>query len=287
MRWKGYLPAHDSWVNSEDFHAPELLTDFQRTSSSIRTLQLNDSSPSCPLPASGHLSTMTQQSFPLSNITSSAQEPGFMSPIPILLSTPTSAKNATVSTIAKCPLTSLPPSTLLMLTNTTEPSSTPSNQSMQPITSPFSPQSLTPEGPTSIVGQLGTLRVTNMSSEASPPTSTILEEQRSLPPPFTSPLLVRCSSSPTLPHPYTLPLPIPPPLSPQNPASMAPERSPFPMTMALGTLVAMTSAITQTPPTPPVSSQHPSLMYPFEEHSCHFDQAHPTSEDIKEVRMRC
>jgi len=38
VRWKGYLPAHDSWVNSEDFHALELLADFQRTSSSIRTL---------------------------------------------------------------------------------------------------------------------------------------------------------------------------------------------------------------------------------------------------------
>jgi len=38
VHWKGYSPAHDSWVNSEDFHAPELLADFQRTSSSIRTL---------------------------------------------------------------------------------------------------------------------------------------------------------------------------------------------------------------------------------------------------------
>jgi len=35
------------------------------------------------------------------------------------------------------------------------------------------------------------------------------------------------------------------------------------------------------------SSQHPSLLYPFEEHSCQFDQTHPTSEDIKEVRKRC
>ena len=53
VRWKGYSPAHDSWVNSEDFHAPELLVDFQRTSSSIRTLQFNKSPPSCPLLASG------------------------------------------------------------------------------------------------------------------------------------------------------------------------------------------------------------------------------------------
>jgi len=72
--WKGYSPAHDSWVNSKDFHALELLADFQRTSSSIRALQFDDSSSSCPLPASGHSSTATlQSSLPLST-TSSNQE---------------------------------------------------------------------------------------------------------------------------------------------------------------------------------------------------------------------
>jgi len=50
VHWKGYLPAHDSWVNSKDFYAPELLADFQRTLSSIKTLQLNQSFSSCPLP---------------------------------------------------------------------------------------------------------------------------------------------------------------------------------------------------------------------------------------------
>ena len=29
VHWKGYLPVHDSWVNSKDLHAPELLADFQ------------------------------------------------------------------------------------------------------------------------------------------------------------------------------------------------------------------------------------------------------------------
>jgi len=29
VRWKGYLPAHDSWVNSEDLHTPDLLADFE------------------------------------------------------------------------------------------------------------------------------------------------------------------------------------------------------------------------------------------------------------------
>jgi len=287
VRWKGYLPAYDSWVNSEDFHTPELLTDFQRSSSSIRTLQLNNSSPSCPLPVSGHSSIATlQSSLPLST-TSSNQELESTSPTPTLSSTNTSAKNSTVFTTIKCPLTSSPPSTPLMLTNTTRPLSTPNNQSMQPTTSPFSLRSLTPEGPISIVGQLGTLRVTNMSSEVSPPMSTTLEEWRSSPPPFPSPLLASRSSSPSLPHPYTLPLPIPPPSSPQNPANMAPKQSPSPMTTALEILAATASTFIQTTSTPPVSSQHPPLLYPFKEYSCQFNQTHPTSEDIKKVRKRC
>jgi len=51
VRWKGYLPAHDSWTNSEDLHALELLADFQKQSRSIRTLQLDDSNLSllCPV----------------------------------------------------------------------------------------------------------------------------------------------------------------------------------------------------------------------------------------------
>jgi len=287
VRWKGYLPAHDSWVNSKDFCAPELLADFQRTSSSIRTLQLDNSSLSCPLPAFGHSSTATlQSSLPLST-TSSNQELESTLPTPTLSSIRTFARNNTVSTTVKCPSTLSPLSTPLTLTDTTRPLSTPNNQSMQPTTSPFSPRSLTPEGPTSIVGQLGTLRVTNMSSEVSPPMSTTPEERRSSPPPFPSPLLASRSSSPSLPHPYTLPLPILPPSSPQNPANMALKRCPSPMTTALEILAATASAYIQIPLTPPVSSQHPSLQYPFEEHSCQFDQTHPTSEDIKEVRKRC
>jgi len=51
VRWKGYSPAHDSWTNSEDLHAPELLADFQNQSRSIRTLQLDDPTSSllCPV----------------------------------------------------------------------------------------------------------------------------------------------------------------------------------------------------------------------------------------------
>jgi hypothetical protein len=28
IRWKGYVLAHDSWVDESDLHAPELLTDY-------------------------------------------------------------------------------------------------------------------------------------------------------------------------------------------------------------------------------------------------------------------
>jgi len=30
VRWKGYSPAHDSWVNSEDMHAKDLILDFEK-----------------------------------------------------------------------------------------------------------------------------------------------------------------------------------------------------------------------------------------------------------------
>jgi len=138
VHWKEYFPAHDSWVNSEDFHALELLVDFQRISSSIRTLQFNKSPPSCPLPASGHSSTVTQKSSLPSNYTSSNQKLESTSPKPTPLSTLTSVKNHTALIIAKCPSISSPLSTPLTLTNTTEPSSTPNNQSMNTTTSPFS-----------------------------------------------------------------------------------------------------------------------------------------------------
>jgi len=36
VRWKGYSPAHDSWVNSEDLHASDLLTEFQKHPTSIK-----------------------------------------------------------------------------------------------------------------------------------------------------------------------------------------------------------------------------------------------------------
>jgi len=30
IRWKGYMPAHDSWVNESGLHTPELLADYKQ-----------------------------------------------------------------------------------------------------------------------------------------------------------------------------------------------------------------------------------------------------------------
>jgi hypothetical protein len=33
--WKGYSPAHDSWVNSKDMHAEDLISDFEKDTSTV------------------------------------------------------------------------------------------------------------------------------------------------------------------------------------------------------------------------------------------------------------
>jgi len=56
--WKGYSPAHDSWVNADDVNAPELLAEFKQQPASIRTLLSDDQSLSClPTPPSSPLSS--------------------------------------------------------------------------------------------------------------------------------------------------------------------------------------------------------------------------------------
>ena len=46
IRWKGYSPAHDSWVNAEDMHVEELIKEFAEWPIDIRAGLTNSKSPS-------------------------------------------------------------------------------------------------------------------------------------------------------------------------------------------------------------------------------------------------
>jgi len=64
VRWKGYSPAHDSWVNTKDLYALDLLADFQKDHNSIRTLLLNKSNQCHPMSPKPSLPATSPMFFP-------------------------------------------------------------------------------------------------------------------------------------------------------------------------------------------------------------------------------
>jgi len=67
VRWKGYSPAHDSWVDESDLHTPELIEEFQSQSGDIiRVTTISDPSstastprPSSPAPSTSQLPALS------------------------------------------------------------------------------------------------------------------------------------------------------------------------------------------------------------------------------------
>jgi len=232
VRWKDYLPAYDSWVNTKDLHALELLSDFQSTSSSIRTLPFNKSPPACPTRHSIPLlstplsirsvtSSETSPSGPAISSTSSPQLPRRLhhcteqsTPLTLMpLNTPISVRSTIVPTTTECPLTSLNQPTSAMSTSDQEvPQSIHSSPSMIMETLPFSPRSSPLLELPTIVGLEVTATVTDIYSNLRTALSSFPGTSQGQPPSFPTPILGRISPSP---------IPIPPRISHQSEDNMA------------------------------------------------------------------
>jgi len=238
--WKDYLPAHDSWVNAKDLHAPELLLDFQNALSSIRTLPLDKSSPACPTrhstpslstPLSIHSAT-SSETLPSGLATSSmssSQLPRKLCrctewsiPLTLMpLNTPIFVRSTTVPITTECPSTSLSQPTSAMSTLDQEvPQSIHSSPSMVMETLPFSPwSSQLPDLPT-IAGLEVAATVTDIYSNLRTALSSFPGTLQGQPLSFPTPILGCTSPSP---------IPIPPHISHQSKDNMAWVPSPSPL----------------------------------------------------------
>jgi len=52
VRWKGYTPAHDSWIDESDLHTPDLLSDYRATLATRIVTNLAQSSATSPAQSS-------------------------------------------------------------------------------------------------------------------------------------------------------------------------------------------------------------------------------------------
>jgi len=232
MCWKDYSPAYDSWVNAEDLHTPELLSDFQSTLSSIRTLPLDKSPPACPTRHStpspltpllirSVIFSETSPSGPAISSTSSPQLPRRLrrctersTPLTLTpLNTPTSVRSTIVPTTAEYPSTSLSQHTLAMSMSDQEvPQSIHSSPSLATGTLPFSPRSSPSPDPPTIAGLGVAATATDTYSNLRIALSSFLGASQGQPPSFPTPTLGRTSPSP---------IPIPPRIFHQSEDNMA------------------------------------------------------------------
>ena len=260
VRWKGYSPAHDSWTNSEDLHALELLADFQNQSRSIRTLQLDDSTSSLLCPATSPFLTIkamstnenSAPSTPMSASTGMATYPFFQQSSPQDM--PPTIARLLDSNVAMD--TSSPVKTPLIVTLGELPA--------PPVTSPSpASQSSTPPLPVPPLMFLAPPHATGLSTSPSQRLLALADatvnatmsplpfNDRSPNPPL--------SSIPTTPNPS--------PSRPQTLVILHHTRSPLP------------SFFCNRSQSPPLEYQETPLMI--------FRIGTPTQEDIKDVRKNC
>src|SRR5712675_886456 len=100
VRWKGYSPTHDQWVDKSDITAEELVTIYERENREerppcrsirtprkkanevIRSLHLSPNSHNCHQPMSNNVSAIDTQQVPTSNVNPAAKIQSLQSSFP-------------------------------------------------------------------------------------------------------------------------------------------------------------------------------------------------------------